>query len=144
MAHGEGTWYYPDGAVQYVGDNQNGEFYGQGTSYRQDGNTREDGTRENGTREYEGTWQGSCWIGNGTLYRPDGTISRNGEWVNGGSEEYEWQGETCWYEGDWDKEGPPHGWGILYRPDRISVEREGWWQNGEPVDGPPPGYPDAP
>ena len=132
-AHGQGTWYYPGGAVQYVGDHQHGEYQGQGISYRHDG-----------TREYEGTWHGSCWRGNGILYRPDGSISREGEWVNGDSEEYEWQGETCWYEGDWDEEGSAHGWGILYRPDRITVVCEGWWQNGEPVDGPPPGDPDAP
>ena len=133
-AHGQGTWYYPDGAVQYVGDHQNGEYDGQGTSYRRDGNTM----------QYEGTWLEGYWNGNGTLYRRDGTISRNGEWVNGDSAEHERQGETCWYEGDWDEEGSPHGWGILYRPDRIIVECEGWWQNGAPVDGPPPGYPDAP
>ena len=71
---------------------------------------------------------------------------REREWVNGSSGEHKWQGEMCWYEGDWDEEegSKPHGWGILYRPDRITVAREGWWQNGEPVDGPPPGYPDAP
>ena len=80
------------------------------------------------------------------MYRSDETISREGEWVYGGSRECKWEGETCWYEGDWDEEEnpKPHGWGILYRPDRITVVREGWWQNGEPVDGSPPGYPDAP
>ena len=141
---GRGRWYYPDRAMQYDGDFQRQGYHGRGTSYRHDGTIREDGTREDGTREYEGTWQKSCWKGNGILYRPDDSISREGEWVNGGSEEYEWQGETCWYEGDWDEEGSAHGWGILYRPDRITVVREGWWQNGEPVDGPPPGDPDVP
>ena len=79
------------------------------------------------------------------MYRPDGSISRNGTWVNGGAEEYERQEgeEMYWYEGDWDEEGW-HGWGILYRPDRTTVEREGWWQNGKPVDDPPAGYPGAP
>ena len=142
-AHGEGTWYYPDGAKRYFGDNQKGEWHGQGTSYRHDGTIREDGTREDGTREYEGTWQESYWKDNGTLYRPDGTISREGEWVYGGSLEYEWQDEMCWYEGDWDEEDYAHGWGIMYRPDRVTVAREGWWQNGEPVDGPPSDYPEA-
>lgn len=124
----------------YTGAHIDGDPHGQGTWYRHDGNTREDGTREDGTREYEGTWQEDCWIGNGTLYHRDGTISRNGKWVNGGSGEYEWQGETWWYEGDWDEDVSPHGWGVMYRPDRITVAREGWWQNGESVDGPPPGY----
>ena len=130
-AHGLGIWYYPDKTKAYDGDNQEGLYHGHGTSYRRDG-----------TKEYEGTWQESCWKGNGTLYRPDGTVSREGEWVNGGSGEY----ETCWYEGDWNEEedSKPHGWGIRYRPDRITVVREGRWQNGEPVDGPPPGDPDAP
>ena len=147
---GQGTTTYgeqcedPDSqGYVYFGDHVDGNAHGQGTSYRCGGTIREDGTREDGTKEYEGTWQGNCWKGNGILYRPDGSTSREGEWMNGGSEEYEWQGETCWYEGDWDEEGSAHGWGILYRPDRT-VEREGWWQNCEPVDGPPPDYPDAP
>ena len=143
-AHGLGTWYYQDRAKAYHGDNQKGLYHGHGTSYRHDGTIKEDGTREDGTREYEGSWQESYWKGNGILYRPDGSISREGEWVYGFSWEYKRQGETCWYEGDWNEEVCPHGWGILYRPDRITVEREGWWQNGEPVDGPPPNYPDAP
>ena len=137
-AHGLGIWYYPDKTKAYDGGNQGGLYHGHGTSYRRDG-----------TRQYEGTWKESCWKGNGTLYRPDGTILREREWVNGSSGEHKWQGEwqsdMCWYEGDWDEEEDPkpHGWGILYRPDRITVVREGWWQNGEPVDGPPSGYPEA-
>lgn len=146
-AHGDGTWYRPDSTKEYEGQWKSDKYHGQGTSYRQDGNIREDGARENGTREYEGQWEENCWRGVGTLYRPDGTISRNGTWVNGGSEEYQRQEgeEMYWYEGDWDVEGCiMHGWGILYRPDRTTVEREGWWQNGEPVDGSPAGHPDAP
>ena len=27
------------------------------------------------------------------------------------------------------------------RPDRTTVEREKWWQNGKVSDVPPPGYP---
>ena len=145
-AHGQGTSFRSDGTKEYEGQWKSDEYHGQGTSYRQDGNIREDGARENGTMEYEGQWEESCWKGVGTLYRRDGTISRNGTWVNGGSQEREWQEgeEMYWYEGDWDVDGwMMHGWGILYRPDRTTVEREGWWQNGEPVDGPPAGYPDA-
>ena len=128
----------------YEGGHVDGYAHGDGTSYRHDGEIREDGTREDGTREYEGQWEENFWRGVGTLYRPDGSISRNGTWVHGDSGEYEWQeGEEMWYEGDWDEKGWMHGWGILYRPDRTTVEREGWWQNGEPVDGPPAGHPDA-
>ena len=118
-AHGHGTWYYPDGAVAYVGNHVNGEYHGQGTSHRHDGNIREDGTREDGTKEYDGQWKKSCWCGHGTLFHPDGTISPNGNWVNGGSAECKWQGEEemFWYEGDWDDDNRMHGWGILYRPD---------------------------
>ncbi len=142
-AHGRGTWYRSDGTKEYVGDFQADEWHGQGTSYRHDGNIREDGAREDGTKEYEGQWKESCWHGHGTLFRPDGSTSPNGNWVNGGSEEYEWQEgeEMFWYEGDWDDDECLHGWGILYRPDRTDVEREGWWQNGEASDVPPPGYP---
>ena len=138
---GQGTWIRPDGTKEYEGQWRSDWYHGQGTSYRHDGEIREDGTKE-----YEGQWEKGCWKGVGTLYRLDGTISRNGTWMNGGSEEYERQEgeEKYWYEGDWDKDGWIHGWGILYRPDRTTVEREGWWQNGEPVDGPPAGYPDAP
>ena len=133
--HGQGTWYRPDGTKEYEGQWKSGNYHGQGTSYRPDG-----------TMEYEGQWEESYWRGVGTLYRPDGTISRNGTWVNGYAAEYEWQEgeEMYWYEGDSDKEELMHGWGILYRPDRTTVEREGWWQNGESVDGPPADYPDAP
>ena len=145
-AHGQGTWYRSDGTKKYVGDFQNGEYHGQGTSYRHDGNIREDGAREDGTQEYDGQWKKDCWCGRGILYRRDGATSRNGQWVNGGSEEYEWEEgeEMYWYEGDWDDDGYMHGWGILYRPDRTTVEREGWWQNGGRSDGPPPDRPDAP
>ena len=131
---GYGIWHRRDGTMVYKGNSEAGEYDGQGTSFRPDG-----------TREYEGQWEKSCWRGVGTLYRPDGTISRNGTWVNGGSWEHKWQEEEMyWYEGDWDEENWMHGWGILYRPDRTTVEREGWWQNGEPVDGPPAGHLDAP
>ena len=140
---GQGTWYYPDRAKAYVGNFDDGHYDGQGTSYRRDGNIREDGAREDGTIEYEGQWKGSCWCGPGTLYLPDGSASPNENWVKGGSGEYEWEKgeEMFWYEGDWDEEGCPHGWGILYRPDRTTVERKEWWQNGKASDVRPPGYP---
>ena len=80
----------------YNGRHEDGYAHGDGTSYRNDGQIREDGTREDGTREYEGQWENDCWRGVGTLYRPDGSISRNGTWVNGDSGEYEWQeGKRC-------------------------------------------------
>ena len=131
----DGIWHRLDGTMMYKGNCKAGKYDGQGTSFRPDG-----------TKEYEGQWEESCWKGVGTLYRPDGTISRNGTWVNGDSGEYPWQEgeEMYWYEGDWDKDGWIHGWGILYRPDHTTVEREGWWQNGEPVDGPSAGHPNAP
>ena len=142
-AHGQGTWYRSDGTKEYVGDFQAGEYHGQGISYRSGGNIREDGAREDDAKEYNGQWKESCWCGHGTLFHPDGAISRKGNWVNGGSEEYEWEEgeEMYWYEGDWDNDGYMHGWGILYRPDRTTVECEGWWQNGKASDVPPPGYP---
>ena len=132
---GQGILFRPDGTKEYDGQWESGYRHGQGTSFRPDG-----------TKEYHGQWEKSCWKGVGTLYRSDGSISRNGTWVNGGSDEYERQEgeEWYWYEGDWDEEERIHGWGILYRPDRTTVEREGWWQNGESVNGPPPGHPDAP
>ena len=132
---GQGTSYRPDGTKEYEGEWRSNNYHGQGTSFRPDG-----------TKGYEGQWGESYWRGIGTLYRPDGSISRNGTWVNGYAAEYEWQEgeEMYWYEGDSDKKEWMHGWGILYRPDRTTVEREGWWQNGEPVDGPPAGHPDAP
>ena len=136
-ADGQGTYFRPDGTKEYEGQWKSDKYHGQGTSFRPDG-----------TKEYEGEWEESCWRGDGTLYRPDGSISRNGTWGNGGAKGYEWQeGEAMyWYEGDWDEEKGwmMHGWGILYRPDRTTVEREGWWQNGEPVDDPPAGHRDAP
>ena len=135
LGKGHGIWRRLDGTMMYKGNSKAGEYDGQGTSFRPDG-----------TKGYEGQWEESYWRGVGTLYRPDGSISRNGTWVNGYAAEYEWQEgeEMYWYEGDGDEEGWMHGWGILYRPDRTTVEREGWWQNGEPVDGPPAGHPDAP
>ena len=142
-AHGRGTWYRSDRTKEYVGDFQAGEYHRQGTSYRHDDNIREDGAREDGTKEYDGQWKKSRWCGHGTLFHPDGTISRNGNWVNGGSGEYERQEgeEMFWYEGDLDDDTCMHGWAILYHPDRTTVEREGWWRNGEASDVPPPGYP---
>ena len=137
-------WSDPDLAGWvYIGAHVNGDYHGQGTSHRPDGNIREDGAREDGTKQYEGQWKDNCWCGPGTLYLPDGSASPNGNWVNGYSGEYEWEKgeEMFWYEGDWDEEGCPHGWGILYRPDRTTVEREGWWQNGEVSKVHPPGYP---
>ena len=134
LANGYGIWRHLDGTMMYEGNSKAHEYDGQGTSFRPDG-----------TKGYEGQWEEGYWRGVGTLYRPDGSISRNGTWVNGYAAEYERQeGEEMWYEGDSDKEEWMHGWGILYRPNRTTVEREGWWQNGEPVDGPPAGYPDAP
>ena len=96
-ADGHGTWYYRDEARAYVGNFRRGYYDGQGTSYRNDGQIREDGTREDGTKEYEGQWEENCWRGVGILYRPDGTISRNGTWGNGGAEEYEWQEGEAMY-----------------------------------------------
>ena len=164
--HGWGIQYRPDGTKEYEGQWEEGYWQGHGTLFCPDGITHErdwrkgvshayeDGSRyegewdddgeqrhgwgiqyrPDGTKEYEGQWKEGYWQGHGTLFCPDG-ITHERDWRKGVSHLYE---DGSRYEGEWDDDGEQrHGWGILYDPN-LNIVYEGWWQNDDPSDGPPP------
>ena len=144
--HGHGTLFCPDGITHAREDDwRKGDSCSYKDGSRYEGEWRNDGNqrhrwgiqyRPDGTKEYEGQWKEGYWHGHGTLFCPDGiTHAWERDWRKGDSLLYK---DGSRYEGEWDDDGEQrHGWGILYDPN-LNIVYEGWWQNGDPSDGPPP------
>lgn len=138
---GEGTFWYPDGAV-YTGswkdDMPSGKgkkTYCDGSSYNghweqgvQHGMGTEYDTQ--GKKVFEGEWSWGEYS-KGTRYYADGG-KYDGEWENGIRQgfgtEYFPNGKKM-YEGEW-ADGERHGHGIEYNS-KGKIEFEGEWINGE-------------
>ncbi|KAL4498632.1 hypothetical protein ABPG72_019750 [Tetrahymena utriculariae] len=114
---------FPNGAIQYEGQMQNGQKNGYGVLYNQ-----------SGTKMYEGRFKDDIYHGYGMEFYENGLILHSGNFenglLNGFAKTFYKNGNLC-YEGDY-VEGICHGNGTKYDESSASFQ-QGQYQNGKMI-----------
>ncbi|KAL4449318.1 hypothetical protein ABPG74_015700 [Tetrahymena malaccensis] len=114
---------FPNGAIQYEGQIQNGQKNGIGVLYN-----------SNGNKMYEGSFKDDIYHGFGMEFYENGSILHSGNFekglLNGFAKTFYKNGSLC-YEGDY-VEGICHGNGTKYDENSTSFQ-QGQYQNGKMI-----------